>query len=81
MLAVSFLLGLEVSGADTGISAWVLKGKNYDSLRVATDSDRERIETAFSRLQESLTSLSEVVLQNRRGLDLTPPQQEGSVLP
>jgi hypothetical protein len=64
-LTVSLLLGLGVSGAATGTSTFILQGKNYDSLREALGLDIERIETSISHLQESLTSLSEVVLQNR----------------
>jgi hypothetical protein len=65
-LTVSLLLGLKVAGSATRISAWVLQGENYDSLRAAIDLDVEKIETSVSHLQESRTSLSEVLLQNRR---------------
>ena len=65
---VSFLLGLAMAWAATRTSALVLQGENYDSLRTAIDLDVVRIETSTSHLQESLTSLSEVVLQNRRAM-------------
>ena len=53
---------LSVGGAATGASALVLHVKNYELLRMAIETDIEKIETSISHLQESLTSLSEVVL-------------------
>jgi hypothetical protein len=44
----------------------VLRGKKYDNLRAAIDLAVEKIETSISHLQEWLTLLSEVVLQNKR---------------
>ena len=64
---------LHVGGAAPGTP----ERKQNEILRMAIDTDIERIETSISHLQESLTSLSEVVLQNRRGLDLLFLQQGG----
>ena len=54
-----------------------ITGKKYELLRTAIVTDIERIESSISHLQESLTSLSEVVIQNRRGLNLLFLQQAG----
>ena len=51
-----------MGGVATATSTLVLQGKNYELLRTAIDTDIEKIETSISHLQESLTSLSEVVL-------------------
>lgn len=75
------MLGLRVAGEAIGTYILVLQRKNYDSLRAAIDLDIERTETSISHLQESLTSLSEVVLQTRRGLDLPfPPARRAMCL-
>ena len=65
-LTVSLLLGLEMDRAATRTYTLVLQGD--DSLRAAIDLDIEKIETSISHFQESLTSLSKVVLQNRRSM-------------
>lgn len=65
-----------MGGAATCASALVLQGNNYKLLRMAIDTDIERIETSISHLQESLTSLSEVVLLKRRALS-----SKGFVIP
>jgi hypothetical protein len=65
---------LGVEGAAPCDFALVLQGKN-ELLRMEIDTDIEKIETSISHLQESLTSLSELVLPNRRGLELLFLQQ------
>lgn len=79
-VTLSALLELRIAGAGTGTSALTLQSSSFYSLRMAIDADFQSLERSISHLQESLTSLVEVVLQNRRGLDLSfLPRGRGGV--
>ncbi|CAD7691408.1 unnamed protein product [Nyctereutes procyonoides] len=60
-ITIATMLGIGLAGAGTA----------------AINLDTEQRETSISHLQDSLISLSEVVLQKRRGLDLVFLQQGG----
>nr|AAC80265.1 envelope protein [Gibbon ape leukemia virus] len=74
-LTLAVFLGLGIAaGIGTGSTA-LIKGpidlqQGLTSLQIAIDADLRALQDSISKLEDSLTSLSEVVLQNRRGLDL-----------
>ncbi|NWR02309.1 ENV1 protein, partial [Paradoxornis webbianus] len=76
-ITIAVLLGLGATGTATGVSALVTQRQSLTQLQMTIDEDLQRIEQSISLLQKSLSSLSEVVLQNRRGLDLLLMHQGG----
>ncbi|KAG3293655.1 hypothetical protein H1C71_036156 [Ictidomys tridecemlineatus] len=77
-LTLAILLGIGVAaGVGTGTTALVHGTQQMTQLEAAIDQNLKVLETSITALQESLTSLSQVVLQNRRGLDLLFMREEG----
>ncbi|XP_052602460.1 MLV-related proviral Env polyprotein-like [Peromyscus californicus insignis] len=70
-MTIALLLGVGgiTAGIGTGTTALV-QSNHLMQLQMAMTTDLEAIERSISALEKSLTSLSEVVLQNIRGLDL-----------
>lgn len=71
-MTLALLLGIGgiAAGIGTGTAAYLKTGE-LGHLQAAMAANLEALEKSVSTLEKSLTSLSEVVLQNRRGLDLS----------
>lgn len=73
-LTLALMLGgLTVGGITAGIGTGttaLVATQQFKQLQIAMHTDIKALEESVSALEKSLTSLSEVVLQNRRGLDL-----------
>lgn len=66
-----------VAGVGTGTATMIQRGQQIDELWMAIDTDLKAIEQSIAMLEKSLTSLSEVVMQNRRGLDMLFLKEKG----
>lgn len=62
-------------GVGTGIASLVTSNQQYTQLGMAIDRDLQEMKAELKNLKDSVTLLSKVVLQNRRGLDLLFLQQ------
>uniref|UniRef100_A0A8C5ZSZ2 Envelope protein n=1 Tax=Marmota marmota marmota TaxID=9994 RepID=A0A8C5ZSZ2_MARMA len=70
-ITLAVLLGAGVlAGVGTGAATLIEGPRQLGILETAIQQDLRAIDTSVTALEKSLTSLSEVVLQNRRGLDL-----------
>nr|P06752.1 RecName: Full=Envelope glycoprotein; AltName: Full=Env polyprotein; Contains: RecName: Full=Surface protein; Short=SU; AltName: Full=Glycoprotein 70; Short=gp70; Contains: RecName: Full=Transmembrane protein; Short=TM; AltName: Full=Envelope protein p15E; Contains: RecName: Full=R-peptide; AltName: Full=p2E; Flags: Precursor [Feline leukemia virus strain C/Sarma]AAA43049.1 envelope protein precursor [Feline leukemia virus] len=80
-LTVALMLGgLTVGGIAAGVGTGtkaLLETAQFRQLQIAMHTDIQALEESISALEKSLTSLSEVVLQNRRGLDILFLQEGG----
>ncbi|KAG3279195.1 hypothetical protein H1C71_006247, partial [Ictidomys tridecemlineatus] len=77
-LTLAILLGMRIAaGVGTRTTALVRGTQQMTQLETAMDQNLKILETSITALQESLTSLSEVVLEDRRGLNLLFMREEG----
>ncbi|XP_065736231.1 syncytin-1-like [Phocoena phocoena] len=79
--AIPLLVGLGITGAvATGSSGLGVSLHSYNQLSRQLIENVEALSGTIQDLQDQLDSLAEVVLQNRRGLDLLTAEQGGICL-
>ena len=79
-ITLAVILGLGAAGTGTGIASLTFTQQNQNHLHqlsAAIDRDLAEMREGLANLKDSVASLSEVVLRNRRGLDLLFLQQGG----
>lgn len=69
-ISVATLVGLRLEGSETGIMALATQSHGLSSLKADILADVSEVRTSIISLEKSHSSLVEVVLQNRRGLNL-----------
>ena len=74
---LAVILGLGAAGPGTGIASLMISNQQCSQLSMAIDRDFQQMQAGLKNLKDSVSALSEVVLQNRRGLDLLFLQQGG----
>ena len=75
------LVGLEImAGIGMGIGGIASSTTFYHTLSKDFTDDIKRVAKSLVALQDQLDSLAEVVLQNRRGLDLLTAKKRGLCL-
>ncbi|XP_075418829.1 endogenous retrovirus group S71 member 1 Env polyprotein-like [Tenrec ecaudatus] len=74
---IPVLLGLGVAGSAAVGTVALIKNMYFDELSRRIDEDLSTLEDSVSTLERSLNSLADVVVQNRRGLDLLFLKQGG----
>ncbi|RMC18164.1 hypothetical protein DUI87_05045 [Hirundo rustica rustica] len=64
-ITIAMVLGLGTASTATGVSALVTQHQGLSQLQMTIDEDLLRTEKSISSLEESISSLLEVILQNR----------------